>query len=121
MARKKKPDQTPVEPIVDPEEVLFEEEPVVQDIPPLDVDLTDDQKKEFIKLLDEALPVSERAVQLAKLARFTDQKRAAVALRAILEINTITGLTGNKATEAAPMFILPEGIKIGESSDKVEK
>ena len=93
----------------------------VRDIPALDSDLTPDEKKIFIDLLNEHMPLKQRAVQLAKLAMYTDQKRAAVGLRAIQEINTLTGLSGASATEAAPMFQLPEGTKVAIVMQTVEK
>ena len=93
----------------------------VRDIPPLDSDLTPDEKKIFIDLLNEHMPLKQRAVQLAKLAMYTDQKRAAVGLRAIQEINALTGLSGASATEAAPMFQLPEGTKVAIVMQTVEK
>lgn len=82
-------------------------------IPAVDSDLTEDEKKEFIKLLNREIPLSERASQLALLARMKGSKTAAVGLRAIQEINRITGLTGDRPTESAPLFVLPEGTKVG--------
>jgi hypothetical protein len=93
----------------------------VRDIPALDSDLTPDEKKVFVDLLNKHMPLEQRAVQLTKLAHYTDQKRAAVGLRAIQEINTLTGLSGASATEAAPMFQLPEGTKVAIVMQTVEK
>ena len=93
----------------------------IREIPALDSDLTPDEKKLFVDLLNAHMPLKQRAVQLTKLAMYTDQKRAAVGLRAIQEINTLTGLSSASATEAAPMFQLPEGTKVAIVMQAVEK
>jgi hypothetical protein len=102
-----------------PEEAIV---PLPDDgIPALDSDLTPDEKQEFIKLLNAELPLAERAKLLAVLARFKDQKRAAVGLRAIQEINSITGLSKERPTESAPMFVLPPDAKVSVTVTKVVK
>jgi hypothetical protein len=90
-------------------------------IPPIDSDLSTDEKKEFVALLNRFMPLEERALQLAKLARFVDTKRAPVGLRAIQEINLLTGLRGDKATESAPMFQLPADTTVRVTVTKVVK
>lgn len=100
--------------------------PVVSDtildvIPPLDSDLSPDEKAMFTRLLNIEMPLEVRAKQLGILARKTGQKTAAVGLRAIIEINEITGLRKDRATEAAPMFALPAGSSVSVSITKVVK
>lgn len=90
-------------------------------IPPIDSDLTPDEKKEFIALLDKFMPLDRRALQLVKLANYCDTKRAPVALRAIQEILELTGLRGDKATESMPMFQLPANTSVQVTVKKVEK
>ena len=90
-------------------------------IPPLDTDLTVDEKQEFIKLLNSEIPIAVRAHQLAKLARMTGSKTAAVGLRALQEINSVCGLSSDKPREAGPMFVLPAGSKIAILVDKSDK
>lgn len=90
-------------------------------LPRLDSDLTPDEKLEFVRLLNEHMPVPDRAKQLAKLAYYTDQKRAGVAFRAIQEINLITGITGAKASEAPPMFVVPNDTKVQINVTSVSK
>ena len=141
MGRPKKVKAVPVE-VVEPPQIVIETVPassveslfddfpddepdaqlaVIDSIPPLDSDLTPDEKKVFVDLLNKHMPLEQRAVQLTKLAHYTDQKRAAVGLRAIQEINALTGLSGASATEAAPMFQLPEGTKVAIVMQAVEK
>lgn len=90
-------------------------------LPALDSDLTPDEKSEFIKMLNAELPLVVRARQLAKLAQYTDTKRAAVALRAIQEINSVTGVSHDRPTESTPMFILPADAKVSVNVTKVLK
>ena len=90
-------------------------------IPPIDSDLTPDEKKEFISLLNKFMPLDRRALQLVKLANYYDTKRAPVALRAIQEILELTGLRGDKATESMPMFQLPANTSVKVTVTKVEK
>jgi len=119
--------------VSEPDESIFEDLdspteddiilPVAQEleVPPMDEGLTEDDKKVFIDLIKQFSTPEARAKQLAKLATFSDTKRAAVALRAIQEINAITGVTGDKATEAAPMFALPKDSKVNIQITKVVK
>jgi len=93
----------------------------LDDIPPLDTGLTLDEKQEFLKLLNKYITVDERAQQLAKLARFTDQKRAAVGLRALQEILMLTGMNKDRATESTPMFVLPADTRVSVTVQKVSK
>lgn len=90
-------------------------------LPALDSDLTPDQKREFLNLIRKEMPIAERAKQLATLARFTDTKRAPVALRAIVEMNVLDGLHEDKATDAPPLFVLPEDAKMAVLVQKVAK
>ena len=90
-------------------------------IPPIDSDLTPDEKKEFIALLNKFMPLDRRALQLVKLASYYDTKRAPVALRAIQEILQLTGLRGDKATESMPMFQLPANTAVQVTVTKVDK
>lgn len=131
MARKKttqsiapepEPEPTPVE-IEVLEASLFEDAPAPMGIAPAPIlaELTDDEKAEFVKLLNKEMPIRERASQLAKLARFSDQKRAAVGLRAIQEINALTGMSGAQSKEAPPMFALPPGTNVNIHVEKPKK
>ena len=90
-------------------------------IPPLDTDLTVDEKQEFIKLLNAEIPIAIRAHQLAKLARMTGSKTAAVGLRALQEINSVCGLSSDKPTVAPSMFALPDGVSVSIKVEKVIK
>ena len=97
-----------------PENSVFEEpleEPETDIIKPT-ADLTIEQKKLFADLLRKHSSLEDRARQLIKLASFTDTKRAPVALRAIQEINSITGISKQAAEESSPMFELPEGTEM---------
>ena len=96
-------------------------DPIQDVIPPLDSDLTPDEKAEFIALLNKEMPIADRARQLGILARKTGQKTAAVGLRAVIEINQLTGLSKERATESAPMFMLPAGSSVSVSIVKVVK
>lgn len=90
-------------------------------LPSLDTGLTPDQKREFLDLIRKEMSVAERAKQLATLARFTDTKRAPVALRAIIEMNVLDGLHEDKPTEATPLFTLPADSKMAVLVQKVDK
>ncbi len=90
-------------------------------IPALDGDLTAEQKAEFVKLLNQYMPVEARARQLVVLAKFTDTKRAPVALRAIQEINALTSMSGVREEEETSMFVVGDGTKIAVQVNKVEK
>ena len=56
-----------------------------------------------------------------KLAHHTDTKRAPVALRALQEINSLTGITRERPVDTMPMFQLPEGTAVSISVEKVVK
>jgi hypothetical protein len=110
------------------EDSLFDDLEVPEDaltridgIPPIDSDLTVDEKKEFIALLNRFMTLEQRALQLVQLARYTDTKRAPVGLRALQEINLLCGLRGDKATEASPMFQLPADTAVRVTITKVAK
>ena len=87
----------------------------------MDVGLTPSEKAQFVRLLNQFLPLKDRALQLAKLAMYTDTKRAAVGLRAIQEINAITGMSGSAPTEITPMFALPPDTRVNVTVTKVVK
>lgn len=93
----------------------------VDDIRPLDTGLTADEKDEFKKLLDEAMPLSERARRLVALARLKGSKTAGVGLRALQEINTLTGVNREPDATASPMFALPSGTEVSVTVKKVDK
>lgn len=123
---------SPEEPAEEPESTnvsLFDDGPTEDDIvlppveiiPPVDEGLTDDDRKIFIDLIKKFSTPEARARQLAKLAMFSDTKRAAVALRAIQEINALTGVSTDKPTEAPPMFALPKDSRVSISVTKVVK
>ena len=71
-------------------------------------DLDEAERKRFAALLRSKMTLEQRAELLIELASMTDSKRAPVALRAIQEINQITGLS-EKKTEEQPLFVLPAG------------
>jgi hypothetical protein len=77
-----------------------------------DLDLAEAEKAEFKRLLDKSMTLEDRARALVEMAGFRDQKRAAVALRAITIINEITGVTDEGVQEAPSMFNLPDGVQI---------
>ena len=93
----------------------------VDGIPAVDSDLSTDEKKLFVDLLNRFMPLEHRALQLAKLARLIDTKRAPVGLRAIQEINLICGLRSDRPTEAGSMFQLPPDTKVQVTVTKVLK
>ncbi len=112
-------EETSIFPVARHEEVL----PMRPDdgVPAVDSGLTEDEKKRFIELLNKEMPLTERATQLGILARLRGSKTAAVGLRAIQEVNRITGLSSERPTETAPLFVLPEGTKVGIMIQKVSK
>lgn len=81
-------------------------------------DASDDLRLELAKILNAEIGLKERAKLLVKIAHMTDTKRAPVALRALQEINLLTGISKDRPTDSAPMFQLPEGVAV---SIKVEK
>jgi len=119
-------DEAPVEPVTaSPPESLFDGEPTpptqIDILPPIERDLTPDQRREFTKLLDTKMGLEERADHLVRLAKMHGNKTAPVGLRAIMEINRLTGLSEDRATEAPAMFNLPEGTSVSVKVEKVEK
>ena len=70
--------------------------------------LSDEDRARFAALLRSKMSLEQRANVLIELASMTDSKRAPVALRAIQEINQITGLA-DKPVEEQPLFVLPAG------------
>lgn len=102
-----------------PVAVLPVAQPVAQSLE--SVDEAAAARKELAKLLNTAIPLKQRVKLLVKLAHHTDTKRAPVALRAIQEINTLTGVTADGANEAAPMFLLPPDTSVSVHVEKVIK
>lgn len=90
-------------------------------IPALDTDLTESERDEFVRLLNKAIPLQERATRLAALARMKGSKTAGVGLRALQEINALTGLHTEGPTQAPPLFAFPEGTKIAVNVTKTVK
>jgi hypothetical protein len=110
------------------EETLFEDfddycKPEVRpdDVPSLDADLTPADKKIFVDLIRKEMPLAERARRLAELARFKDTKRAAVSLRAIIEMNLLDDMRKEQPNEDKPMFLLPEESKVSIKTEEPAK
>jgi len=107
--------------------VVVEAEVVEEDLVPAPIqaitatDLDAEQKAEFARLLQSKFSLKDRADALVKLAQMTDTKRAPVGLRAIQEINAITGVRDDKANEAHSMFKLPEDTSVSIKIEKVVK
>jgi hypothetical protein len=97
---------------VEPEAGLFDNIPQAAPAPALLTELDEDDRKEFATLLNAAMPLSERARLLVKLAHQTDTKRAPVALRAIQEINTLTGVSAERPAETMPMFVVQGDVSV---------
>ena len=93
----------------------------VVDVIDLDGDLDKEQREIFANLLRQNFSLEERAKQLVELAKLTDTKRAAVGLRAIQEINAITGVHDPKPQESPAMFALPDGTSVSVKVEKVAK
>jgi len=87
-----------------PEEIL---PAPIEEASPLTKDLVEADKEAFAAMLRQKMSLEDRANQLVELAGYTDSKRAPVALRAIEEINKITGIKEDKPSDVAPMFVLP--------------
>lgn len=83
--------------------------------------LDEEQKAEFSRLLKEKMSLNDRADILIKLAKMTDTKRAPVGLRAIQEINKITGVTNDATGEVSPMFVLPPNTAVAIMVKKPEE
>jgi hypothetical protein len=90
-------------------------------IPALDADLTPADKKIFVDLIRKEMPLAERARRLAELARFKDTKRAAVSLRAIIEMNLLDDMRKEQPNEDKPMFLLPEESKVSIKTEEPAK
>lgn len=86
-----------------------------------DADLEDEAKRELARLLSTGFPLVDRARLLVKLAHHTDTKRAPVALRAIQEINSLTGVTRERPVDTMPMFALPSDANVSIIVEKVIK
>jgi hypothetical protein len=97
--------------------------PVKKEPDPLrpDQDLTEAQRAEFAAVLNKKLGLEERADLLVELAHKKCTKTAAVGLRAIQVINDITRMTEDGASEAPPMFNIPDGAEISVEVEVPEK
>jgi hypothetical protein len=84
-------------------------------------DLSEEHRAIFARLLSEKMPLEDRAQQLVELAKLTDTKRAPVGLRAIQEINAITGIHDPKPQESPVMFVFPEDTRVSLNVEKVIK
>lgn len=92
---------------VEPTEGLFDYIPQAAPAAGIvDADLSDAEREEFAKLLRAEVPLAERAKLLGRLARMKDTKRAPVGLRAIQEINRLTGVGAERPVDTMPMFVL---------------
>jgi hypothetical protein len=106
------------------EENVFEGEPplpAVVDESPLTAGLSDEEKKEFSKLLVQKLPLDEMANLLVGLAKKKCTKTAAVGLRAIQEINKIRGISKDDREETSNMFVLPPNTKVAIMTETPEE
>lgn len=67
--------------------------------------------REYANLLNKALPIRTRARLLVKIARNVKGPMAALALKALTDINLATGVVNKQGakTEEGPLFVLPEG------------
>jgi len=107
-------------------ESLFEDAPVPETalapVTPVSIaDYADDERKEFVKLLREKQSAEERAERLIELTGYTDERRAGVALRAIQEINSLMGISVDKPTETAPLFVLPADTSVSVTVETPKK
>jgi hypothetical protein len=66
---------------------------------------------EYARILNEKLPVRQRARLMVKIARNLQGFNASLALKAISDINLATGVTSKAGTKVdlGPLFVLPEG------------
>ena len=78
-------------------------------------------RAELARMLNETFTLEQRAALLVKLAHHTDTKRAPVALRAIQEVNLITGISKERPVETMPMFQLPSDTAVKIKIEKVVK
>ena len=113
--------EPPAESLFDDAPPLVTLAPPITEIIAVERDLTPDQRAIFTKLLDDKMTLEERADQLVLLAKMHGTKTAPVGLRAIMEINRLTGLSEDRATEAPAMFALPEGTAVSVKVERVEK
>lgn len=84
-------------------------------------DLDEEQREMFAQILKSKMTLEERANALVALAKMTDTKRAPVGLRAIQEINAITGVHKDKPNESQSMFVFPEDTTVSIHVEKVYK
>jgi hypothetical protein len=112
----------------EPEEVgvvetgLFDQIPQAAPAPGIvDADLTEEERTEFANLLRKEVTLEERAKLLGRFARMKDTKRAAVGLRAVQEINRLTGVGADRPVDTMPMFVLAGDQKIAVVVEKVGK
>lgn len=84
-------------------------------------DLNEEEREMFARLLKQEMSLEERARQLVNLAKMKGSKTAAVGLRAIQEINAITGVHDPKPTEAPAMFKFPDDTNVSIHIEKVVK
>lgn len=79
------------------------------------VDPTEDLEKaaaaEYSAILNRRLPVRTRARLMVEIARNTKGFNAALAMKAIADINLATGVTSRSGAkiDLGPLFVLPEG------------
>jgi len=108
---------------VNKENVFEDDPPLPAPIPesPLTKDLNEQEKIEFARLLKKKMSLNQRADALVALAKMTDTKRAPVGLRAIQEINKITGISQDDREETAPMFVLPPNTKVAIMTETPEE
>lgn len=83
--------------------------------------LDDEERSRFAALLRKKMSLEDRVDQLIALAKLNDTKRAGVGLRAIQEINAITGVHETKANESPPMFVFPDDTSVSINVQKVVK
>jgi hypothetical protein len=83
-------------------------------------DLDEEERNRFANLLRQKMTLEKRAELLVEIAQMTDTKRAPVALRAIQEINQLTGLA-EKPMEESALFILPAGSEIAVATKTPRK
>jgi len=84
-------------------------------------EIAEEERAQFAALLKQKMSLSERADQLVELARMNDTKRAPVGLRAIQEINAITGVHDPKPAETPAMFVFPDDTQVSIRVEKVVK
>ena len=71
------------------------------------------------RLLNQNMPMELRAEIMIALAKATNEP--VTALRAISEINTLTGIkVDDQGKTAVPLFALPKGVDVKTTADRVE-